>query len=113
MPENVYMSQPVDEMVEGQLYPIHCDIIDVAPVKYLSVSLHKGNEIVFNKTFDGVSKTPVNQSSDFKLVAHRNDDGNEIWCEAQLNLLPAEQPSLTMRSRSHGINVLCEFLTPS
>ncbi|XP_072225669.1 vascular cell adhesion protein 1-like [Leuresthes tenuis] len=106
MPEIVSMPQPVDEMVEGEWYPIHCDIIDVAPVKYLFVLFHKGNEIISNQTFDGVSKTPVNRSSDYKLKVHRNDDGNEIWCEAQLNLWPAEQPSLTMRSRSHGINVL-------
>ncbi|KAM4530265.1 intercellular adhesion molecule 2-like isoform 2-T2 [Odontesthes bonariensis] len=106
MPETVSMSQPVDEMVEGQPYPMVCDIIDVAPVKYLSVLFYKGNEMVSNKTFDDLSTSPLNQSSDFKLVAHRNDNGNEIWCEAQLNLWPAERPSLTMRSRSHGINVL-------
>ncbi|KAM9746438.1 intercellular adhesion molecule 2-like isoform 2-T2 [Menidia menidia] len=106
MPEKVSMSQLPEPLVEGEDYAIECKISDVAPAGNLSVIWHKGEDIIQEETFDDNSDSPVTVSDAFFLTAHRNDAGNQIWCEARLNLESAEAQNLTMRSESNKISVI-------
>lgn len=114
MPEHVSLSQPeskLDSMMEGQQYEIVCEVVGVAPAGRLSVFWYKGNEIFQNETFKDLQKESVNKSSVLKLRAHRDDNGNEIWCEAVLNLDSSVPNPPKMKSKSYTMTVFCEFLT--
>lgn len=108
-PDNVSISQPseIGPLVEGQTYGIRCDIVNVAPVRNLSLYCYKGDDVVFTRTFDDIRVGPVNQSAVVKLMAHRDDHGTEIWCEAKMNFLPGpDVPSILSQRRE--LNVLCK-----
>ncbi|XP_070703581.1 hemicentin-1 [Pempheris klunzingeri] len=107
-PDSVSLSPPsqMGPLVEGQKYRMQCDIVDVAPVRNLSVYWHKGNEIFHSDTFDETTLLPVNKSSIFDWTAHRDDNGSQIWCEAKLNFEP-EVPNLPSNlSKSQELIVL-------
>lgn len=72
-------------MVEGEVYRMQCDIVNVAPARNLSVLWYRGNDLLFTETFDESVGTPLNKSSVFSLTAHRDYDGGQIRCEAKLN----------------------------
>ncbi|XP_078125559.1 hemicentin-1 [Sander vitreus] len=105
IPDSVSMSQP-SQMVEGKKYCMQCDIVNVAPVRNLSVNWHKGNEIIYTEAFDKTSSSPVNTSSVFNLTAERSDNGTQIWCEAQLKFSPPVPNLHTIQSKSHEVVVL-------
>lgn len=107
MPESVSMSQlsPKGTMIEGEKYRMQCDVIDVAPVRYLSVYWYKGNEIVHKETFEGHSESKANKSSFLDLFAHGLDDGSQVWCEAKLDL-PMKPDLPAVKSQSHNMVVL-------
>lgn len=114
MPDSVSMSmsQP-GPLVEGQQYPIQCDVLNVAPVGILSVHWHKGSEVFHNETFKGSTVFPENRSSSVSLLASRDDNGTLIWCEAKLNFGPTGPDIIPTKSQPHEVVVLCKFLTPS
>lgn len=105
------MSQPsqMGPMVEGEKYHMQCDIVNVAPVRNLSVNWHKGNKIIYTEEFDKTSPSPVNTSSVLNLTAQRSDNGTQIWCEAQLKFSPPVPNLHTIQSKSHEVVVLCMF----
>ncbi|XP_068435047.1 cell adhesion molecule 3-like [Clinocottus analis] len=108
-PDTVSMSWPESlkgPLVEGERYSIQCDIVNVAPVRNLSVHWHKGDSVLYTETFDGSSQSPVNATSVFNLTARRGDDETRIWCEAQLDL-PTPVPDLhAIKSEFHDVIVL-------
>ncbi|KAF1379667.1 hypothetical protein PFLUV_G00178400 [Perca fluviatilis] len=108
MPDSVSMSQPsqMGPMVEGEKYRMQCDIVNVAPVRNLSVSWHKGNKMIYTEAFDETSPSPVNTSSIFNLTAQRSDNGTQIWCEAQLEFSPPVPNLHTIPSKFHEVVVL-------
>ncbi|XP_060945579.1 hemicentin-1-like isoform X2 [Limanda limanda] len=95
MPESVSMPQPSQPsaMVEGEKRVLKCDVTNVAPARNLSVLFHKGNKIVSTETFSDSSLEPVNVSSVYHLIAHRDDNGARIWCEAKLTLTGLQDTS--------------------
>ncbi|XP_030592079.1 intercellular adhesion molecule 1-like [Archocentrus centrarchus] len=105
MPDSVSLKN-LNSMVEGQQYAIQCDIVNVAPARNLSVLWHKGNKILLSQTFDESRPSPVNKSSVLNVIAHRDDDGAQLWCEAKLNLWPEAQGPPTMPSKSYNVTVL-------
>uniref|UniRef100_A0A668SR62 Ig-like domain-containing protein n=1 Tax=Oreochromis aureus TaxID=47969 RepID=A0A668SR62_OREAU len=109
---DVSLRQNSTTVKEGEQFAIHCDIVNVAPARNLSVLWHKGNKILNSETFDDSRPSPVSKSSVLTLTAHGGDDGAEIWCEAKLNLWPGEQGPTMMRSKSHRVTVLF-FLSAS
>lgn len=113
-PDSVSMSEPsqTGPLVEGENYRMQCDIVNVAPVRNLSVHWHKGNEVFYTETFNESSVYPVNKSSVLDLTAHRDDNGTQIWCEAKLNFWPTGPNVPSIQSQSHEPNVLCKFLMP-
>lgn len=103
-------------LVEGKNYGMQCDIVNVAPLRNLSVNWHKGKEVFYTETFNesGIYPVyPVNASSVLNLMAHRDDNGTQIWCEAKLNFWPTGPNVPSTQSQSHEANVLCKFIMPS
>lgn len=111
MPDSVSMSHlsQMVPMVEGQTYRMQCDIVNVAPVRNLSVNWHKGNKVFYTQTFDESHQTPVNMTSVYNLTAHRDDNGAQIWCEAKLKFEPTAPNPPAIQSNSHEMNVQCKF----
>ncbi|XP_045888380.1 hemicentin-2-like isoform X2 [Micropterus dolomieu] len=107
MPDSVSMSHlsQMVPMVEGQTYLMQCDIVNVAPVRNLSVNWHKGNKVFYTQTFDESHLTPVNKTSVYSLTAHRDDNGAQIWCEAKLKFEPTAPNPPAIQSNSHEMNV--------
>lgn len=106
LPESVSISQPSEmgPMVEGKQYRMQCDIVNVKPLRNLTVHWHKGNKIIATDTFDQSSPSfPVNTSSFYDLTAQRGDNGTEIWCDAKLDFLPDLH---TIHSKSREVIVL-------
>ncbi|XP_065110441.1 intercellular adhesion molecule 1-like [Paramisgurnus dabryanus] len=73
-------------MREGSQYDLQCDIVNVAPVKNLTVNWFKGKTEVKTETFNDTIKTPVNKTSTLNITAVRDDDGAQYRCEAELKL---------------------------
>ncbi|KAK2833281.1 hypothetical protein Q5P01_017170 [Channa striata] len=90
MPDLVTMSQPSPPwpMVEGEKYLVKCDVANVAPARNLTVQWYKSNKMFHMEPFDETTLSPVNKTSVLHLTAHRDDDGTQIWCEANLNFYP-------------------------
>lgn len=103
-PESVSLAQP-PVMIEGEQYRMQCVVVDVAPAKSLVVNWYKGDKIIHKDTFDVDNPSLVTKSSDLNLVAHRDDNGAQIRCEAKLDLWQEPNPSVT-QSQSHRMTVL-------
>ncbi|XP_058510558.1 hemicentin-2-like [Solea solea] len=101
----LYPTQYVNNLVEGTLYELQCDIVEVAPIQNLTIRWYKDNQVVRTETFtSNTTRTPVSESSLFTVNISREDDGAGFRCEAQLNFGPhrSEQPVL---SELHVISV--------
>ncbi|XP_042360313.1 hemicentin-2-like [Plectropomus leopardus] len=107
-PDDVSMSHPsqMDPMLEGETYRMQCDIINVAPVKNLTVYWHKGNKTIYTDRFQESSLSPLNKSSIFNLTAERGDNGTQIWCEVKLDFSPSVPNLPTVQSKPHDVIVL-------
>ncbi|XP_036423424.1 CD166 antigen-like isoform X2 [Colossoma macropomum] len=104
-PDRVSIST-VGPMIEGEQYELQCDIQNVAPVEFLTVSWYKGDTLVKNITFTDPIKTPVNLSDTLQISPSRDDDGAQYRCEAELDLGPeGPQPPPTVTSDPLTITV--------
>nr|XP_043906003.1 hemicentin-2-like [Solea senegalensis] len=102
---NLYPTQYVNDLVEGTLYELQCDIVEVAPIQNLTVRWYKDSQVVRTETFtSNTTRTPVSESSLFTVNISREDDGAWFRCEAQLDFGPhrSKQPVL---SEPHVISV--------
>uniref|UniRef100_A0A669EDJ5 Ig-like domain-containing protein n=1 Tax=Oreochromis niloticus TaxID=8128 RepID=A0A669EDJ5_ORENI len=90
-PEVVYSVQLENVMGKETQYRLQCDIINVAPVQYLTVSWYKNNESIETQIFNDTIKTPVNVSSILRVNISREENVVEFRCEAQLNFGRQEQ----------------------
>uniref|UniRef100_A0A8C3AI26 Ig-like domain-containing protein n=1 Tax=Cyclopterus lumpus TaxID=8103 RepID=A0A8C3AI26_CYCLU len=91
-------------MNEGEKYRFSCDIHNVAPVQYLTVTWYKGDAMVHRESIDNPSKKPVHHSSVLSVTPTRKDNGVPFRCEALLDLLP-EGPQLIASSQEFNITV--------
>ncbi|KAL7883642.1 hypothetical protein SRHO_G00013000 [Serrasalmus rhombeus] len=93
-------------MIESGQYELQCDIQNVAPVEFLTVSWFKGDTVVENITITDHIKTPVNRSSTLQISPSRADDGAHYRCKAELHLGPeGPQPPPTVTSDPLNITV--------
>ncbi|XDV12572.1 hypothetical protein PO909_001206 [Leuciscus waleckii] len=93
-------------MMEGNQYELQCDVLNVAPVQYLTVNWYKGQTLVNQTIFTDTIKTPVNKTSKLLIRPDRADDGAQYWCEAKLELgEEGPQPPLTNTSEHLNITV--------
>ncbi|XP_051743723.1 intercellular adhesion molecule 1-like isoform X1 [Ctenopharyngodon idella] len=73
-------------MMEGNQYELQCDVLNVAPVQYLTVKWYKGQTLVDQTIFTDTTKTPVNKTVTLMIRPDRADDGVQYRCEAELEL---------------------------
>ncbi|XP_034769519.2 vascular cell adhesion protein 1-like isoform X1 [Acipenser ruthenus] len=103
-PENVSLIAP-DFMKIGEESNITCQVLDVAPIRYLSVKLYKGDEQLGNRSFTHSStRFPVNESIPFPVTPTRADNGVEYTCVAELKLGPGG-PKLNPAKRSPPLKI--------
>uniref|UniRef100_A0A670KP33 Intercellular adhesion molecule N-terminal domain-containing protein n=1 Tax=Podarcis muralis TaxID=64176 RepID=A0A670KP33_PODMU len=88
IPEQVVLD-PLPLMEVGKEYNLTCRVFSVAPVQNLTVTLHKGKEELYVKTFEDHSD---NEASDVvvthTIAARQDDHGEEVTCHAALDLRP-------------------------
>ncbi|XP_024127277.1 cell adhesion molecule 3 [Oryzias melastigma] len=107
-PDSVSVSESLDEigvMREGQPYEIESSILNVAPIRYLSVIWYIGSVFVYEEHFEGSDDGPINVLSVLKMTANGSHDGSEIWCTAKLNLRTEGGPP-SRESVQHRLTVL-------
>ncbi|PWA17618.1 hypothetical protein CCH79_00008177 [Gambusia affinis] len=91
MPEKVFMPKPPTPLIaDGEYHLLQCSVHDVAPVNRLHISWHKGDEIFYEQSFEGIDRRPANKSVETTVEIVAEDNGKKVWCEARLDL-PAEQ----------------------
>ncbi|XP_065105206.1 basement membrane-specific heparan sulfate proteoglycan core protein isoform X3 [Paramisgurnus dabryanus] len=115
-PDSVSINRVDYKMIEGFQYELQCDIVNVAPVKSLTVKWFKGETEVYSETFTDNKKTPVNKTSKLKITVDKDDDGAQYRCEAELNLGidgPQPPPKVTSKPLRITVNALLEFNPPS
>ncbi|KAK1153995.1 vascular cell adhesion protein 1-like isoform X3 [Acipenser oxyrinchus oxyrinchus] len=87
-PESVSLIAP-EFMKIGVESNITCQVLDVAPARYLTVKLYKGDEQLGNRSFTHDStRFPVNENVPFPVTPTRADNGAEYTCVAELQLGP-------------------------
>ncbi|CAM4343694.1 unnamed protein product [Leuciscus chuanchicus] len=91
-------------MMERNQYELQCDVLNVAPVQYLTVNWYKGQTLVNQTIFTDTIKTPVNKTSKLLISPVRADDGAQYRCEAKLEL-GEEGPRPPPTNTSKTLNV--------
>uniref|UniRef100_W5MKK8 Ig-like domain-containing protein n=1 Tax=Lepisosteus oculatus TaxID=7918 RepID=W5MKK8_LEPOC len=109
-PDSVSLSSdsPVDQMVEGIQYQLQCEIKNIAPIQNLTVNWYRGQTLIHNQTFShNTTRTPGNVSATLLFTPDRADNGQQLTCEAELNLGPeGPQPPPTNQSDPLSITML-------
>lgn len=85
---NISISELKGPMEADQNYSIQCDIVNVAPVRALTVLWFIDDDQEFTEKFKEQTITPVNKSSVLMLTAHRDHNGARIWCKPKLDFGP-------------------------
>ncbi|KAK6468837.1 vascular cell adhesion protein 1-like [Huso huso] len=103
-PESVSLIAP-DFMKIGEESNITCQVLDVAPARYFSVKLYKGDEQLGSRSFNHDStRFPVNESIPFPVTPTRTGNGAEYTCVAELKLGPGG-PKLNPAKRSPPLKI--------
>ncbi|XP_048047259.1 hemicentin-1-like isoform X1 [Megalobrama amblycephala] len=98
----------IGPMMEGNQYELQCDVLNVAPVQYLTVNWYKGQTLVNQTTFNNTIKTPVNKTVTLMIRPDRSDDGVQYRCEAELKL-GAEGPQPPHKLLTDHLNITVFF----
>ncbi|CAN9505581.1 unnamed protein product [Ophioblennius macclurei] len=84
-PDNVSVSGPDQDLIEGHQFQLKCNIINVAPTEKLRVVWYRDNQVIPTRSFFEESRTPVNVTQTLNTTAER---GSVFRCEAVLDLGP-------------------------
>lgn len=100
-------------MIEGVTYKLLCDIYNIAPIRYLTVTWYKGDvQIRQDAPVDNSTQqtSPVNVTATLSITPTRYDDGAQFRCETELNLGEEgpQPPPPKMTSQNVSITVQCE-----
>ncbi|XP_042280795.1 immunoglobulin superfamily member 10-like isoform X4 [Thunnus maccoyii] len=76
-------------MTAGHLYTLQCNVQEVAPVANLNVNFYRGRtELGQRKVKGNLEKKPVTETFTLDITPSKEDDGEQYWCEAKLDLGP-------------------------
>ncbi|XP_009071129.1 PREDICTED: intercellular adhesion molecule 2-like, partial [Acanthisitta chloris] len=86
LPERVVLD-PVPALEVGQSHNLTCHVVEVAPLRNLTVTLRRGEETLRTQKFGGA------EGSASVVVSHllpvsRQDHGQDVTCHAELSLRP-------------------------
>ncbi|XP_075773899.1 intercellular adhesion molecule 1-like isoform X1 [Pelodiscus sinensis] len=104
VPERVVL-EPLPAMELGRAYNLTCRVLNVAPVRHLSVTLLRGGRALHTETF----RTRPGNEPDSVTVTHeispgRWDHGQQVTCQASLDLAP-RGPRLQSNSSAAELRV--------
>ncbi|KAK2817332.1 hypothetical protein Q5P01_025523 [Channa striata] len=88
-------------MLEGRQYTLQCEVRNAAPIQNLSVTFYRGNTPLGRPgSVNSAGKKPASETYAWSIVASKEDDGAQYWCEAELELGPeGPQPPPMMKSQ--------------
>ncbi|XP_043388422.1 hemicentin-1 isoform X3 [Chelonia mydas] len=89
-PERVVLER-IPELELGRAYNLTCRVLNVAPVRHLTVTLHQGGRILHTETFQNHTRAgPDNVTVTKEITPQQRDHGQEVTCHAALDLTPHE-----------------------
>ncbi|XP_057698525.1 MAM domain-containing glycosylphosphatidylinositol anchor protein 1-like [Corythoichthys intestinalis] len=108
-PDSVSLSfaNHTGSLLEHNQYTLHCTVHDVAPSRNLVVTFYRNQTRLARLRSNVTDKTPVTEIFPLNIVAMREDDGANYWCEAelQLQLMTTKKP-VTVVSEKVATTVL-------
>uniref|UniRef100_A0A803JWV2 Ig-like domain-containing protein n=1 Tax=Xenopus tropicalis TaxID=8364 RepID=A0A803JWV2_XENTR len=76
-----------DMLEEGKSYIITCTVHGVAPIQNLRVTILRGKEEIYNKTFKDDSRVGnITEAVTYQITAERSDNMEDFSCQATLAL---------------------------
>ncbi|XP_072255724.1 intercellular adhesion molecule 1-like [Pyxicephalus adspersus] len=77
----------MEGLEEDKEHEVTCSVYDVAPVKYVILSVTRRGEVFLNKTFEeDTRREPQNLTETFKFTTRRSDNMQDFACQVTLNL---------------------------
>ncbi|KAM9363756.1 cell adhesion molecule 4-like [Symphorus nematophorus] len=97
-PDIVVMDIPAN-MSDGHRGVLKCKVSNVAPAENLTVTFYRGQTELGRLQSSFTAKTPVTEDFSLPIALSKEDDGDQFWCEAELDLGPeGPQPPPAVRS---------------
>ncbi|XP_077695061.1 intercellular adhesion molecule 5 [Eretmochelys imbricata] len=90
-PERVGLER-IPELERGRAYNLTCRVLNVAPVRHLTVTLRQGGRTLHTETFQNRTRAAAdNVTVTHEIIPQRQDHGQEVTCHSALDLRPLGQ----------------------
>ncbi|XP_039091863.1 intercellular adhesion molecule 2 [Hyaena hyaena] len=99
-PKQVLLKLQPPWVAVGESFTIECCVPTVAPLKSLTLTLLRGKEAMYNKTFRMMTPDPQEATVTHNVTAHKEDGRHNFSCRADLDL------------RSHGGGLISRISEP-
>ncbi|XP_051632237.1 intercellular adhesion molecule 2-like isoform X3 [Manacus candei] len=110
VPERPELAE-VPPLAAGQPWELLCAVAGAAPVRNLTVRLRRGRRVLSARSFEGAGAGPGRVRVSHGLTAAAQDDGQNVTCEAQLDLSPFG-PNISVTSEPRTLRVRADPSSP-